>query len=37
MMDSNRLFVNTTNNIKDYFDYFLLNVLKPNQISQINQ
>lgn len=26
-----------TNNIKDYTGFFLLNVLKPNQIRQINQ
>ena len=26
-----------TNNIKDYSGYFLLNVLKPSQIRQINQ
>lgn len=26
-----------TNNVKDYSGYFLLNVLKPNQIRQINQ
>lgn len=26
-----------TNNIKDYTGYFLLNVLKPSQVRQINQ
>ena len=26
-----------TNNVKDYTGYFLLNVLKPSQVRQINQ